>query len=338
MDWFRYSGYRLCSAVISALKIIAGEIALTDAIVSQSPDGWLIHFSRGSDISATLNISADDQGRLLLELQNDNLNHNRIWLRLAAQPEDHIYGCGEQFSYFDLRGKPFPLWTSEQGVGRNKQTYVTWQADCKENAGGDYYWTFFPQPTFVSTQKYYCHVDNSCYMNFDFSAPEYHELALWEDKATLRFECADTYISLLEKLTALLGRQPELPDWIYDGVTLGIQGGTEVCQKKLDTMRNAGVKVNGIWAQDWSGIRMTSFGKRECGTGSGTAKTTRNWIHVSSSGTKRAYSSLPISTRMLPAIKTSAKKRQSAAIWQRCRRRRLSGGVWRVLRRRCRSH
>ncbi len=54
-------------------------------------------------------------------------------------------------------------------------------------------------------------------MNFDFSAPEYHELALWEDKATLRFECADTYISLLEKLTALLGRQPELPDWIYDG-------------------------------------------------------------------------------------------------------------------------
>lgn len=73
------------------------KIALTDAIVSQSPDGWLIHFSRGSDISATLNISADDQGRLLLELQNDNLNHNRIWLRLAAQPEDHIYGCGNSF-------------------------------------------------------------------------------------------------------------------------------------------------------------------------------------------------------------------------------------------------
>ncbi|MFP1528912.1 hypothetical protein ACLB1R_27855 [Escherichia coli] len=35
-----------------------------------------------------------------------------------------------------------PLWTSEQGVGRNKQTYVTWQADCKENAGRRLYWTF----------------------------------------------------------------------------------------------------------------------------------------------------------------------------------------------------
>lgn len=120
------------------------KIALTEATVSELPDGWLVQFSRGATISATLRISADEAGRLKLDLQNDDLHHNRIWLRLAANPDDHIYGCGEQFSYFDLRGKPFPLWTSEQGVGRNKTSYVTWQADCKENAGGDYYWTFFP--------------------------------------------------------------------------------------------------------------------------------------------------------------------------------------------------
>lgn len=238
------------------------KIALTEATVVKQSAGWTIHFSRSDTANATLTVGLDDNGRLLLKLHNGNASQNRIWLRLAAQPEDHIYGCGEQFSYFDLRGKPFPLWTSEQGVGRNKKTQVTWLADCKENAGGDYYWTFFPQPTFVSTQKYYCHVDNSGYMNFDFSAPDFHELAFWEDNATLRFECAPTYIELLEKLTALLGRQPELPDWVYDGVILGVQGGTELCQQKLDKMRKGGVKVNGIWAQDWSGIRMTSFGKR----------------------------------------------------------------------------
>lgn len=238
------------------------KVALTDATVLPDATGWSIRFTRGDTICATLRVSADEAGRLVLNLKNDAPSHNRLWLRLAAQPADHIYGCGEQFSYFDLRGKPFPLWTSEQGVGRNKQSYVTWQADCKENAGGDYYWTFFPQPTFVSTQKYFCHVDNSCYMNFDFSAPDFHELAFWEDNATIRFECGSDYIELLEKLTALLGRQPELPDWVYDGVTLGVQGGTDVCQQKLDTLRRHGVKVNGIWAQDWSGIRMTSFGKR----------------------------------------------------------------------------
>lgn len=89
------------------------KIALTEATVSELPDGWLVQFSRGATISATLRISADEAGRLKLDLQNDDLHHNRIWLRLAANPDDHIYGCGEQFSYFDLRGKPFPLWTSE---------------------------------------------------------------------------------------------------------------------------------------------------------------------------------------------------------------------------------
>ncbi|UNK21916.1 alpha-glucosidase [Yersinia intermedia] len=241
---------------------LSEKLALTDAVITPQQQGWEIQFSRGEVAQATLDITYDAAGRLEMALRNGDKENNRMWLRLAAQQEDHIYGCGEQFSYFDLRGKPFPLWTSEQGVGRNKQSYVTWQADCKENAGGDYYWTFFPQPTFVSSQKYYCHVDNSCYMNFDFSAPDYHELAIWQDNAVLRFECADSYIGLLEQLTALLGRQPELPDWVYDGVILGIQGGTEVCQQKLDVMREHGVKVSGIWAQDWEGRRITSFGKR----------------------------------------------------------------------------
>ncbi|WON75941.1 alpha-glucosidase [Serratia sp. UGAL515B_01] len=241
---------------------LSEKLALTEACITPQNGGWVIRFSRGDVAQSTLEVGTDSAGRLEMQLRNDDEHNNRMWLRLSAQPEDHVYGCGEQFSYFDLRGKPFPLWTSEQGVGRNKQSLVTWQADCKENAGGDYYWTFFPQPTFVSSQKYYCHVENSCYMNFDFSAPAYHELAIWQDQAVLRFDCASTYISLLEKLTALLGRQPELPDWVYDGVILGIQGGTEVCQHKLDLMREHGVKVSGIWAQDWEGRRITSFGKR----------------------------------------------------------------------------
>lgn len=101
------------------------KIALTNATVTQQSTGWAIRFTRGDAVSATLLVGVDAEGRLELKLKNDAASHNRIWLRLAAQPDDHIYGCGEQFSYFDLRGKPFPLWTSEQGVGRNKQTYVT---------------------------------------------------------------------------------------------------------------------------------------------------------------------------------------------------------------------
>ncbi|MFX6330578.1 hypothetical protein ABTF76_20200, partial [Acinetobacter baumannii] len=51
---------------------------------------------------------------------------NRLWWRVPAQTEEHVWGCGEQMSYFDLRGRHFPLWTSEPGVGRDKSTYLTW--------------------------------------------------------------------------------------------------------------------------------------------------------------------------------------------------------------------
>lgn len=246
----------------SVKEKVVEKIQLNNAKLTAIDGGYNIEFSRSDDIKANVKVTTDNNGRLIVNIKNCCNKFNRIFFRVAAKKEDHIYGCGEQFSYFDLRGKPFPLWTSEQGVGRNKKTQITFEADCKENAGGDYYWTFFPQPTFVSTQKYYCHSDSSCYMNFDFSNENYHELCFWQDSTNLIFECADTYINLLEKLTALLGRQAELPDFIYNGIVLGIQGGSKVCSDKVKAMKEAGVKVAGIWAQDWSGIRMTSFGKR----------------------------------------------------------------------------
>lgn len=246
----------------SVKEKLVEKIQLTEAKVTKVGENFEIEFSRSNEIKANVKVSTDANGRLIINIKNCCEKFNRIFFRLAANKEDHVYGCGEQFSYFDLRGKPFPLWTSEQGVGRNKKTQITFEADCKENAGGDYYWTFFPQPTFVTTQKYYCHADSSCYMNFDFSNENYHELCFWQDSTNLTIECADTYIKLIEKLTALLGRQPELPDFIYNGVVLGIQGGSKVCSDKVKAMKDAGVKVVGIWAQDWSGIRMTSFGKR----------------------------------------------------------------------------
>lgn len=245
----------------SVKETLIDKIALTEAEVTETPSEIKVMFSRGADFKSELKVT-EENGRLKLAVKNADQACNRLYVRLVANKEDHIYGCGEQFSYFDLRGKPFPLWTSEQGVGRNKTTPITIEADLKDHAGGDYYWTFFPAPTFVSSQKYYCHSDSSCYMNFDFTKENYHELGFWQDETTLTIECAESYIELLEKLTALLGRQPELPDWVYDGIILGIQGGAEVCSQKVKSMQQAGVKVAGIWAQDWSGIRMTSFGKR----------------------------------------------------------------------------
>lgn len=53
----------------------------------------------------------------------------------------------------------------------------------------------------------------------------------------------------LESLTGILGRQPELPEWVFDGAILGIQGGTEKVIEKLEKSAKHGMKVAGVWCR-----------------------------------------------------------------------------------------
>lgn len=204
----------------------------------------------------------DEGNRLYMHFHPSDPDYNRLWLRLPAKKEEKIYGCGEQFSHFNLRGNKYPLWVSEQGVGRNKQTLTTFYADAKDRSGGDYYTTYFPQPTFLSSLKYYCHIKEYSYMTFDFRQSKYHQLEIWNMPEELVFGKEATFVDLLKNLTDLLGRQPELPDWVYNGVILGMQGGTKTVLQKLNAAVDKGLKVSAIWAQDWEGKRITAFGKQ----------------------------------------------------------------------------
>lgn len=201
-------------------------------------------------------------GRIYIKFEEASNEVNRYWFRIAADSEEKIYGCGEQMSHFNLRGNNFPLWTSEPGVGRNKKTYVTWQADVKDRAGGDYYTTYYPQPTYVSTKKYYLHMETTAYADFDFRNKDFHELQVWCKPEFIMIETGETYLEIIEKLTGYFGRQPKLPEWVYNGIILGIQGGTELVIEKMNKAIEAGVEVAGLWCQDWEGINITSFGKR----------------------------------------------------------------------------
>lgn len=225
--------------------------------IEETKDGVVLDMQ--GELTLTLKLTGDC-AELYFEQKNPDIN--RFWFRVSADEKERCYGCGEQMSYFNLRGRHFPLWTSEPGVGRDKTTYVTWRSDVENKAGGDYYNTNYPQPTFVSSRRYYLHVDSTAYADFDFRNTEFHELQIWEVPAYVRIESAPTFLELLEKESAYFGRQPELPDWIYNGLIVGLQGGTDRSFGLLDKTLEHGIKVSGLWCQDWCGKRVTSFGKR----------------------------------------------------------------------------
>lgn len=187
---------------------------------------------------------------------------NRLWINIPADVNEEIYGCGEQYSYLNLRGKRVPLWVSEQGVGRNKRDLITHFANYKDDAGGDWYTTYFPQPTFVSSKNYYCIVYDYSYMEFDFTHKDFHQLEIHNIPDAISFGIGKTLIESVELLAKEIGTPPMLPDWVYDGVIVGLQGGTEIVIPKIENALNKGLKIVGMWIQDWEGKRVTAFGKQ----------------------------------------------------------------------------
>ncbi len=220
-------------------------------------EGWLLHF--GSTLRVHL---CCEGGCCTLRPECLESGVNRLWLRVCAGEGEHCWGCGEQMSWFDLRGRHFPIWTSEPGVGRDRSTYVTWRSDVENKAGGDYYNTNYPQPGYVSSAHYYLYAETTAYADFDFRHPGFHELQFWEIPACIRIEEAESYAALLEKQSAFFGRQPMLPDWAREGLIIGLQGGRERTEELLRRTQEHGIKVSAVWCQDWCGKRVTSFGKR----------------------------------------------------------------------------
>lgn len=214
------------------------------------------------DLEGGYALSLSEKDGLLYIKGKGAKEYNRLWLRLEADKKEHVMGGGEQFSYLDLRGRLYPIWTREQGVGRNKLTEVTRLADCSDGGGGDYHTTFFPQSTFVSSEYYFVHLENYDYAELDFRAEDFHEIGVWTTSVSFVVGTGESYGEVLGKLTALLGRQPLLPDWAMRGIWFGVQGGTERALELLNKCRDGGVEIPAVWIQDWEGKRVTSFGKR----------------------------------------------------------------------------
>jgi len=241
---------------------VAERIPFSAFAAAQDGDGVTIRLCK-DDRAATFTLSLRERdGRLAVSGACDNPRYNRLWLKVFAEAGEHMYGLGEQFSSLDLRGRNYPIFTMEQGVGRNKKTLTTFLADQLDGGGGDYWTTYYPEATFVSSRLYYLHLDGYGYAEVDLSHADYHGLHLWQSEFSLTVSARDSYVDLLSDLTALVGRQPPLPEYMFSGILLGMQGGSDVCREKLNRMLAANTAVSAVWTQDWVGKRVTSFGKR----------------------------------------------------------------------------
>lgn len=205
-----------------------------------------------------------EEDRLFVHLEGLE-DYNRLTICLPAVPEEHVYGTGELFSEFDLRGQTVNCWVAEhinaKQVGKKLVKQVFGFRDSTRKQKFSNYETYYAQPTFLSSRKYFFHSFTTARSVFDFTGTKEHRITV-DEVADFCLGFGNTFEDVLSELTLILGRQPELPDWVYDGEILGVQGGTDVMMQKVQTALDHGMAVNGVWIQDWEGRRVTAVGKQ----------------------------------------------------------------------------
>ena len=170
-----------------------------------------------------------------------------------------FFGGGEQFSHVELTGKHVPFLVEENGIGRGDQP-ATRTANIV-GAGGHEWTTYCPIPLVLSTDNKAYLIENDCYSEIDLTVDGQITFIVHDKQLKLRVFEANTPKELLEKITRVTGRMPQLPQWTY-GTILGIQGGADRVKQLVKDAKDYGNPVSAIWIQDWVGKKQTNIGSR----------------------------------------------------------------------------
>lgn len=181
--------------------------------------------------------------------------------RIPAIDGEAVFGGGEQYRKTNLRGEKVVNFVSEHIKASTIIEKALLPKLFYREKGHSDIGTYAPMPVFVTSQKRL--------IKFDTASDGYSEFG--ESEYLFRFDScperltilsADSFEELALELQKLVPNRQYLPDWCHDGMILGVQGGTETILKKAFAMLDKGVKVCGVWSQDWSGENRTIMGKQ----------------------------------------------------------------------------
>ena len=236
---------------VTSLQVIDDMLVISGDLACKS----------GKFIGYTFSLKPHSNNQLSFFAELDDKSYNRIYLNYASEKDESFYGFGEQFTYFDQKGKKLPIFIMEQGVGRGSQPF-TFLVDINASSGGRWHTSYAGVPHYMTSKMRSLFLETSEYSSFDMTEDHQVQIALFSNSIKGRIINGDSPLELIEEYTTYSGRMRELPDWIHEGAILGMQGGTEKVMAAYQEMKDKNGAVAGLWLQDWVGQRKTSFGKQ----------------------------------------------------------------------------
>ena len=177
----------------------------------------------------------------------------KTWVQIPSPSDDMIFGMGEQFSFWNLKGKMIRNVPREDGIGRQGiiKQLIQLQTGKQELSA-----SYIISPHFITKSGLGLVVENEEYAEFDFRNPNYILLKINSPTVVITVFHADTIIDHVRLFTLKYGRQPiDLPEWTQKGAMLGLMGGSTRVNGIVDTLLQNKVDVSAVWIQDWCGLR-----------------------------------------------------------------------------------
>ncbi len=173
-------------------------------------------------------------------------------LPVRCDPDGTFHGFGEQYDATDQRGHAFPLFVTEQGIGRTPG-----EVEPRVFVTGTQHTTYFPMPYYLDARGFgvLLHTPRRVEVDLCASDPEvaWLEVVGREPLEATVFD-GPTPLDVIRQLGDEVGRPTPLPAWAYE-LWIASQGGREAVLGEVDALEAAGIPARVLWVQDWTGIR-----------------------------------------------------------------------------------
>lgn len=238
---------------VTAIEVVDGAVQVSGEVTcDQGSAGYTLAF-RGESASR---LAFD------LRLADSPAGLNRALLIKHSTDDEGFFGFGEQFTYFDLKGRRVPIVISEQGIGRGTQPITAGADLTADGAGGDWSTTYIAVPQYITSTLEGFSLSEDAVSFFDLRRSDAAVVSIMAPGMSGHIFRAPDPLGLIEAYTEVSGRMRPVPRWVHDGAIIGMQGGTEKVRRIAAKAKKAGLPVAAFWLQDWVGQRKTSFGKQ----------------------------------------------------------------------------
>jgi len=268
--WEEHRGYfwptvsytdRLADQTVDAVTQRGDTVVITGSLAGAGAGAG----AAGASYSLTVGERPEQGASLDLETEADE-PLTSVGLVSGRSEHAPVHGFGEQFTDFDLDGRLLPIVAREQGVGRGEEPITGLANVTNRGAGGTEEMTYAAWPSFVTEDLRGLRLDadaaeSSAFAMADTRAAGAVGLELWASRLSAELSAADTPADLVRAQQAGDTRPP-LAKWATKGAIVGMQGGTAEVRRELRALQRAGARISGVWLQDWTGKRTTSFGDR----------------------------------------------------------------------------